>query len=285
MPTDIGYRVYVDHLVEADDLPQRRPLTPFEAAARLDEAVALTTQALAEATGMLALVTAASTSSAVIRHIEVVQLQPTRVVVVCITATGDVARHVVTTEVPLDPGLLDWSSAYLNEQVCGMTLGQNLLRSRLTDPALLPSERAMLALLAPAFRRLVDEMHDVHVGGSAELLSQLDGDVQGVLNLVHVLDERRRLLEALQHVVSHRSNGRERLVAPRRVSVRIGAENELPELQHLSVVAASYGLTARPLGMVGVIGSRAMDYPQAMIAVNAAADALSLIAEDLHAAG
>ena len=283
VPTDRGYRLYVDQLVDATDSALRhRAPTAVEAASRLDEAITDVTQALAEATQLLALVTAPAARGAVIRHIELVQLTPTRLVVVCITAAGDVTRHVVETGVALDAGLVDWASAYLNETVCGMALGQNLLRTRLADPALHPSERAILALLSPAFTGLVDDEQEVHVGASPELIRALGSDVQGIVNLVHVLDERRRLLGALRTAAGvggapAASRG------ARRVSVRIGSENDIPELQPLSVVSAPYGLATRQLGVVGVIGPRAMDYPSAMVAVTTVADTLSLLAEDLHA--
>lgn len=280
VPTDLGYRLYVDRLV--DPTEAHRAPTALEAASRLDEAITDVTQALAEATQLLALVTAPASRGAVIRHIELVQLTPARLVVVCITAAGDVTRHVVETGVALDAGLVDWASAYLNETVCGMALGQNLLRARLADPALHPSERAILALLSPAFTGLVDDEQEVHVGASPELIRALGSDVQGIVNLVHVLDERRRLLGALRTAAGV---GRA-AAAPRgarRVSVRIGSENDIPELQPLSVVSAPYGLATRQLGVVGVIGPRAMDYPSAMVAVTTVADTLSLLAEDLHA--
>jgi heat-inducible transcriptional repressor len=284
VPTDLGYRMYVDRLVDSADLAaSRRTAAPVERAARLDEAIAHVTQALAEATELLALVTAPAARGAVIRHIEVVQLQATRLVVVCITAAGDVTRHVVDSGIPIDGGLVDWAGAYLNETVCGMALGQNLLRARLADPQLHPAERAILALLAPAFTDLIDDEQDVHVGATPEQLRALGSDVQGIVNLVHVLEERQRLLGAIRRVASAGHGVAH--PAARRVSVRIGAENDLPELQPLSVVSAQYGLATRQLGVVGLIGPRSMDYPQAMRAVHMAADTLSLVAEDLHAAG
>ena len=280
VPTDAGYRVYLDLLhagkaPSAASMPVPRPDFAVNPATRLDEALEETTHALAEATGLLALVTAPSASGAVIRHIEVLQLQPTMLVVVCITATGDVTRHVVTTAQPIDPGLVDWAGAYLNERVTGMALGQNSVRTRLRSPELDASERAMLALLEPAFTDLVGESHDVHVGGSPALIRELGADVQGVINLVHVLEERRRLLGALRRVASPSA------AATRRVCVRVGDENELPELRPLSVVGAAYGMAHRPLGIVGLIGPRTMDYRLAMVATSTAADLLSLLADDL----
>ena len=105
--------------------------------------------------------------------------------------------------------------------------------------------------------------------------------MQRVLQLVAMLDERRRLLEALRPIVDRGAPA----LHPSRVhgaSVRIGGENQIPELQRLSVVGAAYGVGARPLGMVGLIGPRSMDYRLATRIVNAAADGLSDLASELY---
>lgn len=282
VPTDHGYRLYVDRLLDPGE-PATAPVelpAALEFRSRVDEALRETTQALTEATSLLAVITAPPAHGAVVRHVEVLQLAANRIVVVCITETGDVTRHVVTTDAPLDAGLVNWAGAYLNEQVTGMSLGQNLLRQRLANPELSPAERAMLALLAPAFTELVESGPEMHVGGSRVLLDRFGRDVEQVVNLVAMLDERRRLLDALRQVLPS-SVG----VAGgfRRVAVRIGHENALPELRSLTVVGAAYGLPARPLGMVGLIGPRAMDYPLAMRAVSLAADSLSRVADELYA--
>lgn len=286
VPTDAGYRIYVDELM--DTRVGRRAagastaITVDDPGTRIDEALRETTRRIAEVTGLLAVVTAPRASGAVIRHVEVLQLAPTRVVVVVITAAGDVARHVVTTPVPVDRGLVDWAGEYLNEQVAGLVIGEHRLQRVLAHPELDPAERSMLALLAPAFAELEVERQELHVGGTGAGLARQGDDVQRVLQLVAMLDERRRLLEALRPIV----DGGVPALHPSRirgVSVRIGCENQMPELQRLSVVGAAYGVGARPLGMVGLIGPRSMDYPLATRIVNSAADQLSDLAGDLYA--
>ncbi|MCW2923662.1 MAG: hrcA [Thermoleophilia bacterium] len=284
VPTDLGYRTYVDSLMASDRgrAPQRRtaPLVD-DPGTRIEEALRETTRRLADATGLLAVITSPRPSGAVIRHVEVLQLQPTMLVVVVITAAGDVARHVVPTNRPVDPGLVDWAGEYLNEQVAGLSIGEHRITGRLQDPELSPAERAMLALLAPAFHELGDDAQELHVGGSARQLAAHGGDVQRVLQLVAMLDERRRLLEALRPIVDR---GAPSLLPRGRggVTVRIGCENAMPELQRLSVVGAAYGVGARPLGMVGLIGPRSMDYGLATRVVHVAAGGLSDLAADLY---
>lgn len=281
IPTDLGYRTYVDRLLGDDPCRptagDQLPIVAAVSAVQIDEALRETTQALAEATGLLAVITAPRASGAAIRHVEVLQLQATMLVVVVITAAGDVVRNVVHTSEPVDPGLVDWVVDYLNEQVVGMSPGQHALRQRFVRRDVSATERTMLALVWPAFAALAEEeQQDVHVGGSPVLLAELGDDVQRVVNLVAMLDERRRLLAALRPLAGFG------LASAASVAVRIGGENAIPELQRLSVVGASYGAATRPLGIVGVIGPRAMDYGAAMRAVTEVAGGLSGIAAAVY---
>jgi heat-inducible transcriptional repressor len=279
VPTDLGYRVYVDQLLDAPARATvaRRPLAELDdPVTRIDEALRLTTERLAEATGLLAVITAPRASGAVIRHVEVLQLQPTLLLVVVITAAGDIVRHLAPTERAVDPGLVEWAGEYLNEQVAGMSIGQAMLRQRLDAAELAPSERAMLALLTPAFQELHGEGQDLVIGGSAPVLAGLGADVQQVVQLVAMLDERRRLLEALRPIAAPLARG------GGAVGVRIGEENAIPELHRLSVIGAPYGAGGRPLGMVGVIGPRALDYTLAIGLVQLAAGGLSDVADELY---
>jgi heat-inducible transcriptional repressor len=281
VPTDLGYRMYVDHLMDASAGRRALPLTLGDPGARIEEALRDTTRQLADATGLLSVITAPRTSGAVIRHVELVQLQPTMLVAVVITAAGDVARHKVATRHPIDPGLVDWAGEYLNEEVAGLAIGEHRLRQRLAHPELSARERDMLALVAPAFDELDDQQPELLVGGTHRQLSQHGADVERVVQLVAMLDERRRLLEALRPIVDR---GAFALHSSRvqGASVRIGCENQMPELQRLSVVGAAYGVGARPLGMVGLIGPRSMDYRLATRVVNAAAVGLSDLASELY---
>ncbi|MCW2956826.1 MAG: heat-inducible transcription repressor HrcA, partial [Thermoleophilia bacterium] len=288
VPTDLGYRTYVDQLLDSPigaqvALRHAALAVADDPHARIDEALRATTQQLADATGLLAVITAPRASGAVIRHVEVLQLQPALLIVVVITAAGDVVRHVVPTETAVDPGLVDWAGAYLNEQVAGMSIGQSMLRQRLDADDVGPRERAMLNLLLPAFQEVAgSDGQELHVGGSASVLAELGSDVQRVLQLVAMLDERRRLLEALRPI-GDAGMSTLRVRTTRLVNVRIGEENAIPELHRLSVIGAPYGVGGRPLGMVGLIGPRAMDYTLAIGFVHLAAGGLSDKAEELYA--
>lgn len=273
-PTDRGYRVYVDAVLESGELPVQRPGLHLELSKReIDDAMRSATAQLSQVTNLLAIVTAPPLATATIRHIELLALQPQVAMIVVITSTGGVTKRVITYERPLDPGLLDWARAYLNEALGGMTIGARMLHSRLVGPGLSDTERAFLTTLAPAFTELEERAGDtLYVDGAARLLSEdRMQELSQLGDLMEVLEQRVALLSLLRNALDEP-----------RVFLRIGRENERRELQSVSVVASGYGVPARNLGTVSVIGPVRMDYPGAIASVRQAADELSRFIGELY---
>ena len=274
VPTDRGYRAYVDTILDEGRLPvPRKPLELSTMRREVDEAMRATTEQLSQVTNLLALVTAPPIETATIRRVEVLLLQPQVAMVVVITSTGGVTKRVISYDQPVDPGLVDWAGSYLNEAVGGLDVGSRMLHGRLVDAELAERERAFLATLAPAFTELEDTAgSNLFMDGAARLLTEHRFQELSQLSaLLDVLEHRRALLGVL----------RESLTEPS-VYVRIGAENPTPELQSLSLVAANYGLARRNLGAVSVIGPLRMDYPHAIISVRQAARELSRFVAEVY---
>ena len=274
VPTDRGYRVYVDELLAAGKLPvPRRPLELTTMRREVDEAMRATSEQLSQVTNLLALVTAPPIETATIRRVEVLLLQPQVAMVVVITSTGGVTKRVISYDAPVDPGLVDWAGSYLNEALGGLDVGSRALQSRLAAAELSAGERGFLATLAPAFTELEDTAENtLFVEGAARLLSEHRfQELSQIGALMEVLEHRRALLGVL----------RQSLGEPN-VYLRIGSENVAPELQTLSLVAANYGLARRNLGSVSVIGPLRMDYPGAIIAVRQAATELSRFVAEVY---
>ncbi len=274
VPTDAGYRYFVDRLVGESRPDETRVLDLQLIRREVDEAMRLTTEKLSQVTNLLAIVSAPPIESATIRHVEVLVLQPQVLMVVIITSTGGVSKRIFTFDAPVDTGLIDWAASYLNERLVGMGLGARMLAGRLADPSLPASERAFLDQLAPAFLELVETAeHSLYVDGAARLLAEHRWhDLSQLNELMSMLERRVSLLGVLHAALSERD-----------VYVRIGTENEAPALQSLAVVAASYGLPQRSLGTVSVIGPVRMDYATAIQSVRAAALLLSSYIEDVYA--
>jgi heat-inducible transcriptional repressor len=272
VPTDRGYRVYVDELMTGGALPVLRKRLELTTMRReVEEAMRATSEQLSQVTNLLALVTAPPIETATIRRVEVLLLQPQVAMVVIITSTGGVTKRVISYDTPVDRGLVEWASSYLNEALGGLDVGSRTLQSRLQVDG--RAEQEFLRTLAPAFTELEDTAEStLFMEGAARLLSEHRmQELEQIGAIMEVLEHRRALLGVL----------RESLAEPN-VYLRIGSENEAPELRSMSMVAANYGLARRNLGAVSVIGPLRMDYPGAIIAVRQAASELSRFVAEVY---
>jgi len=274
VPTDAGYRLYADALLATDARPAPAP-APEPPPAELElsrvrsevaDALRETTAALAQANDLLALVTAPPVSTATIHRVEVLLLQPRVATVVMIASNGEVSKRVFTFAEPVDPGLVDWASSFLQERLAGAALGARSLRSRLSDPTLGPAERDFIMLVGSALIELgADAEQELYMDGTARLLSESHAaDIPEPDGVVRALEGRVSVLSVLRSTLREQS-----------VFLCIGAENPEPALRSVSMVSAPYGLGYRALGAVGVIGPLRMDYGRAIDSVRAASSELS----------
>lgn len=279
VPTDAGQRYVVDRMLSCGQglEPARHGAPRIELSLvrrEVEEAVRATTETLSQVTNLLAVVSAPGLSGAGIRHIEVLALQPQVVVVVIITSTGGVSKTTITFERPVDPGLVNWAGEYLNERLTGIGLGARILHQRILDAGLSATEREFLARLEPAFADIDSDAEDaLYVEGTARLFSTgAIEDAEQVNELMGLLERRVALLQILRSALGERG-----------VYVRIGAENEMPAMRTLGLVATGYGVAQRKLGAVSVIGPVRMDYAEAIVTVREAAHELSRFVEDAYA--
>jgi heat-inducible transcriptional repressor len=276
VPTDAGYRFYADALLASGAKLRAGAEAGFDLSRmrrEVEEALRETTSALSQANDLLALATAPPPSSARIRRVEVLQLQPRVAMVVVIASNGAVTKRVFNFERALDPGLVEWASSFLNEQLSGLALGARMTGDRLSDPELGPAESRFLTEIRDAFAGLEQSVaDDLYVDGAARLLStEHAADLPHAESLMRALERRANLLRVLRSALDQRS-----------VFVWIGEENPAPELRSVSVVGANYGLGYRNLGTVGVVGPLRMDYATAIASVREAAGELSRFFESVY---
>jgi heat-inducible transcriptional repressor len=173
----------------------------------------------------------------------------------------------------VDPGIADWAASYLNERLVGLGLGARMLHQRLHDPSLSSSESQFLEAVAPVFTELEETSHDsLYVEGASRLLrDDRFSDASELNTLMDMLERRVTLLGVLRAALTERD-----------VLVRIGTENDTPELRSVALVAAAYGIPQRTLGTVSVIGPLRMDYRRAISSVRDAAAQLSKFVADIY---
>ena len=267
IPTDAGYRLYADEVLERQEpRPARFPVDLTAMRSEVEDALQTTTEMLSSVTRLLALVSAPALETATVRHVEVLVLQPALVLVVTITSAGGVVKKLVTFEEPVDPGLAAWANEYLDERLVGVGLGTHLLRKRIDDPGLDAREAAFLEALRPAFVELATPAaQSLYVGGAASLLDDARADeLEACRRLLAVLERRAAVLELISEKAS-------------RPYVRVGLDH--PGLHDVALVGATYGLQTRTLGSIGLLGPLRMDYDKAVRAVRAAAFELSRLVE------
>jgi heat-inducible transcriptional repressor len=274
VPTEGGYRVYADELVDSiEGRPDRLPLDLPAMRNELEAALQTTTDMLSQATRLLALVSAPTLEAAAVRHVEVLQLQPRSVIVVVITSTGGVTKGVVEFDAPVDPGLVDWARAYVTEQIGGRRLGSSGVRRSLEDPTLSVRERQFLDRIRAIILDAVSASGpQLYVGGAAGLLGDARGaELEACQHLLELLERRAAVLELLTDALD-----------PRRTVVRVGPEIEGDQMHDVAYVGATYGLQSRSLGSVALLGPLRMDYDKAIRSVRAAAFELSRLVEDVY---
>lgn len=276
VPTDKGYRVFVDRLTELRPLSpaQRQAIETFLGeSADFDDVLARTVRLLSQFTNQVALAQYPSFGTARVRHVELVALGPTRLMTVLITDTGRVDQRLLELPTPLDDDLLADLRARINAELGGVALGD--ATAKLADlPKAFPRERVDLvsAIVASLGAQVAANRQDRLVMAGAANLARTERDFRGSIHPV---------LEALEEQVTMLKLFGEMEIEVDEVRTSIGREHETSGLSEASVVATGYTAAGGGIAHLGVIGPTRMDYSNNMAAVRAVARYLTrLLGED-----
>ncbi|NED99888.1 heat-inducible transcriptional repressor HrcA [Phytoactinopolyspora halotolerans] len=271
VPTDKGYRLFVDRLssVKPLSMAERRAIRSFlDGAVDLDDVISRTVRLLAQLTRQAAVVQYPSLSRSTVRHVELVSLGGSRVLVVLITDTGRVEQRVVELVQAPDESLLGDLRARLNAMIVGHDFAS--VASKMADiPGHFPPEdrQVVSGIAATLLESLVERGEErVAVAGTANLARHGHEFERELEPLLSALEEHVVLLKLLGHASSS---------SP--VTVRIGEENATSGLSATSIVTTAYGPGNNALGSMGVLGPTRMDYPGTIAAVGAVARYVSQI--------
>lgn len=276
VPTDLGYRFYVDSLVGRTRLREDEKeviLTLFSnKTAELENLLQETSTLLSRLTSTAALIIAPRLRRNTIKHIDLVKLAEDVILLVIITDTGRVEKKQIDIEDTDGCADIEQVQVFLNQRLQGKGLGELEGLIEHHDLEELKSPELACKVLAVIQDILSHEKYEkVFVGGTMNLLHYLDekGSIR-IRNLLRHFEEQYFLLNMLSEALGSKE-----------LMVRIGDENIYKELQHFSLVATPYSMGEELVGTVSVLGPTRMDYARVIPTVDFIAKSLSRTLEML----
>ncbi|WP_448629143.1 heat-inducible transcriptional repressor HrcA [Cellulomonas soli] len=272
VPTDKGYRLFVDRLSTVKPLsqPEKRAIGSFlEDAVDLDDVVDRAVRLIAQLTQQVAVVQYPSLRRSAMRHVELVPVGQRHLLVVLITDTGRVEQRTLELEADLDEAVVAQLRARLNVAAAGRRLAElpaslaGLLEA--FGPTDQPLVRQVVAVVEETLGEQVEER--VVLAGTANLARGRSDFAHSIGPVLEALEEQVVLLRLLSEMAEDSAS----------ISVRIGRETQHEGLLETSFVTTGYGGEDGPVARVGSIGPLRMDYPATMAAVRAVARYLTRI--------
>ncbi|MTE23817.1 heat-inducible transcriptional repressor HrcA [Microbacterium sp. ZXX196] len=275
VPTDKGYRAFVDHLSDVRPLSpaQRTAISTFLADPHdLDDLLARTVRLLTQLTGQVALVQYPSFARATVTHVQLVLLDARRVLVIMVTDTGRVSQRIAILPAPADEAALEAVSARLKPLLIGLPVGDaadRIRAARAAAPAG-PADRTLAAIGAAVEDELDEFRQNRLVMAGSATLARREDDFRGSIHpLLEAIEEQVTLLRLMSEMAAD-DNG---------LATSIGRENAAFGLGEASIVASEYE-AAVGSARIGLMGPTRMDYSRNLSAARAVARYLTRMLEE-----
>ena len=273
VPTDLGYRCYVDQLL--CERRSTRPAPQVEARLRragtVDDLLTHASQEVARASQQLSFAIAPAAGTATLEHMNFVPLDGGKILVVVVSTGGHVAHKIIEPAEPQSQIELQQAANYLNQQF----RGQSLLAIRHAVMERLKEERNLydelmaraLKLASTTFADMISEPA-VFIQGTSLFLADVgdespDITLETLRTLLHMIEEKTRLIQLLDQYISGEG-----------LTIVIGTEHASPDLRRFSLIASRY-TDGHGIGAVGVIGPTRMRYSRAINAVDGLSRAIT----------
>jgi heat-inducible transcriptional repressor len=259
IPSDKGYRFYVDHILEQTQLSQsdetviQRGLLVAQWPSA-DHLMSRASHLLSHFSKSVGIVISPSISHDIIRHIDFVRLSDGRILVITVSRAGIVQDRLVRIDEDITQDELNSTANYVNANFSGMSMEE----IRLELIKLLSEEKALYNRLLQTAAMLcklgLDDTNqndpEVFVEGASNIVTKPDfADTEHIRELLRIFEEKSRLIKILNECVGQQA-----------VTIRIGAENSLPSLRGCSVITSFYSYGDRVIGSLGVVGPVRMEY-------------------------
>ena len=257
VPTDLGYRFFIDHLMRSRTLTQRERETIDDQVSHgneIDEVLHLASRVLSKLSDQVGVIFMPTLLQFTIRSMDFVGVADSKIMCILVGQNGVVVNKIIETRQPFTRDELQKISRFITVEFSGMTL--DTIRRRLIR--MTEEERAMhdgmmqktISLGIEAVNDVTPLEHELYVEGAASILTKPEfSDAVSLRKTFLALQEKEKLVEILNSCLSEEG-----------LQILIGSESNFTQVYNFSIVARRYGTQAAPLGMVGIIGPMRMEY-------------------------
>jgi heat-inducible transcriptional repressor len=265
IPTDKGYRYYVERMMKSIELPdevksQIKELLINVEPSDLHLLMEATSKALSRATHQMGIILAPKFSHGVFRHVHIYPIESQRVLLHMTIDSGFVKTMVLELKTEISPVRLERACQVINERFFGMTLSDMLKKEDSIFGSVEPYELGIIRLFVPSIKKLIEaETGDtVYTEGETNIMVQPEFASRDHLGaIIEILEEKHLLLHLFEKEQLNKSG----------VIISIGGENAEGQLQSFSVVKTKYHV-GHLEGTLGVMGPKRMPYPFLVSAVD-----------------
>ncbi len=273
VPSDLGYRFYVDEIIQAPELKFPQMLENIEDNYRdmqsIQDIITGTARMLSKMTRYTALVSEPSIQESKLQKVQVLPVAGKSLLIVMITDTGIVHNKIIKTEQDFTAKKLHYINQFLSDKL------ENKELAKLDPEYLVTIEEQLLAKIdisKKIFTEIYQEFKGinkpedlkVYLGGTSYILDQPEfNDIERLKKVLNLLDQEK----VLGKLINNNLSGAD-------LEVKIGHENELEDMKNCSLVVATYHISDKAIGKIGVLGPTRMEYHRVISAVDLIADIL-----------
>lgn len=253
IPTDFGYRIYVDYIMQAEELTDDdrqsidHAIKPISA--EVDSILEKVTELLSEVSRLLSVITAPDLSSGILDKIEMVRVSSERIMLIVVVKSGMVRTINLEMKSIISDAEITYTSRFINQRLSGLRLTEipALIEQRLSGDKISRNAIVRLFLDFPEKIFTYEPIHDMHISGTRLVLDQPEYRTPEKLKgIIELIEDR----NVVVHLLKDRSPG---------VTVTIGDENTGEQLKDFSVITSTYRIGDHQ-GTLGIIGPTRMNY-------------------------
>lgn len=290
IPTDKGYRKYVDNILEIErDIISEKEMIEQAYADKIEQLDAMlknTSKVIADLSKWAGLVFFGDLEGDALRRVDFSFITPKNVLIIIVTHSGVVRHFGVSLREEIRKKTLLQLADELNRKIKDLPLsevGDAIWREFISASELSPAESEIFKKIYSYFTHLGEDEEEIYMDGLMKISEHLDeSNIEDFRNIMRIMDDKKRfahmLKERLKDAMSkHQARAGENKC--RDISVVIGAESQMKEFGNFSLVSSAYCVNDKAIGLVGVLGHKRMEYPRIISIV----DAVSSTMEDIMA--